>query len=439
MKTLIRFLGGVHLALFLIVCSALLVTAATFLESSTGSHLWAEKLIYKSPLFKALLALYFINILVSALRRYPFQRRHIPFLITHLGLLMIISGVFVKMVFGVQGTMTIVEGTASSELVLPNTLALEVSSPDGERTYYPLESFNLIELYPHHERTVQTFIIDDQVRLAGLEPLPLSHQGLEVELEGETWLIRPSPTPEIDRSETGRVLWVAKNGDKAELIATLGGEEIFRESFGGAMPESLVMYAGGFRGYAVEARFPSQKEFLSTFLKGEPSKADLFVESPLAVTYRAAAPKTKLEENRPLARLNFEGKEIALGYDPDENGLLWPVRGDKALRLTTNRIFLPHRVRIHRAETAYYPGTADPSSYSCVATIDGTKVLLEMNAVHETEDGTRFYLAGIAGEGERSARRVHLVVNRDPAKRTLTYPGAFLVALGILGLFWGRR
>ena len=112
LKQIFHMLGGIHLAISLIAIAALTVIAGTILESKTGSHLLAAYWTYSHPFFQILLSLFFVNILFSALRRWPFKKKHIPFLITHLGLLMIISGTILKNRFGLQGQMSVWEGTA---------------------------------------------------------------------------------------------------------------------------------------------------------------------------------------------------------------------------------------------------------------------------------------------------------------------------------------
>ena len=97
---MLRILGGVRFALFLITGTALFVVAGTILESITQSHRYAALFTYRHPFFIALLIGFFINILFAALRRWPFQKKHFAFLITHLGLLMILSGVIVKQIWG---------------------------------------------------------------------------------------------------------------------------------------------------------------------------------------------------------------------------------------------------------------------------------------------------------------------------------------------------
>src|SRR5260221_329148 len=126
MKRLFHFLGSIYFALTLITLTTLFVIAGTILESLTDSHQYAAAFTYDNPFFSALLSCYFINILFSALRRWPFQWKQTPFLITHFGLLMILSGVIIKNIWGIQGTLVVWEGSGSHELVLNRTQMIEV-------------------------------------------------------------------------------------------------------------------------------------------------------------------------------------------------------------------------------------------------------------------------------------------------------------------------
>ena len=59
-----------------------------------------------------------------------------------------------------------------------------------------------------------------------------------------------------------------------------------------------------------------------------------------------------------------------------------------------------------------------------------------MNRVHETWEGYRFYLSSISPQEEGFLKKIQLVVNHDPGKYWLTYPGAIILTLGIILLFW---
>lgn len=189
---LYHFLGGVYFALILIGAVALFVIAGTFIESLTKSHRYAALFTYDNPVFAALLWGFFINILFSAIRRWPFQWKHIPFLVTHLGLLMILGGVLAKHYFGVQGSMSLSEGTGSHQILEANTYAIHVNKKNSMKGFnYPLQktiggSFRsdiaqeegqftllLAEFYPHSKEYLESWIKGSHVTINGLKPMPL--------------------------------------------------------------------------------------------------------------------------------------------------------------------------------------------------------------------------------------------------------------------------
>jgi len=201
MQHLIKFIGGIRFAIALIATVALFVMAGTFIESRTESHQYASLFTYGNPLFIALLWGFFVNILISALRRWPFQMRHIPFLTTHLGLLMILAGALYKSYAGIQGNMSIIEGSASQEIFLPYTYAVKVEKKDEvhadqrKEAYYALHKslsgrFNpdlkednhpffpelkmkLVAYAPHSSSRMETWIKGDMGVISGIKPFPV--------------------------------------------------------------------------------------------------------------------------------------------------------------------------------------------------------------------------------------------------------------------------
>lgn len=191
LKSLFHFLGGIQLALVLIAIAAITVIVGTLLESKTSSHLFAARWTYESPFFLFLLSLFFINILFAALRRWPFKKRHIPFLITHLGLLMIISGIMIKNRFGLQGQMTVWEGSSNQHLLLPHSYALFVEgkeeSPQAKNLialdsfhpdiyfpfHFPQLKCKLIGYSAHVKEELETWIKGSKAYIAGFPSIPV--------------------------------------------------------------------------------------------------------------------------------------------------------------------------------------------------------------------------------------------------------------------------
>lgn len=191
-KSLYHFLGGVYFALILISSVALFVIAGTFIESLTQSHGYAALFTYDNPLFIAFLWGFFINILFSATRRWPFKGKHIPFLTTHLGLLMILAGVLAKHYFGVQGSINLSEGGASHEIMTSNTYAINVDRRSSDKSIrYPLQkkiggnykaeiaknddslSIRLLNYCPHCKEHLASWVKGSHAVISGLNPIPL--------------------------------------------------------------------------------------------------------------------------------------------------------------------------------------------------------------------------------------------------------------------------
>jgi hypothetical protein len=183
---LYHFLGGIYFAIILIASTALFVISGTLIESSTDSHLHAASYTYGNPIFQLLLWLFFINILFAALRRWPFKPRHVPFLLTHLGLLMILAGALVKSYFGTQGNLSILEGSSSNQLLLPNSYALLVDKKT-EREILPFKGSRLqsSHLFPdltievigwkaHCHEELQAWVKDGRVSIYGLPKVLLT-------------------------------------------------------------------------------------------------------------------------------------------------------------------------------------------------------------------------------------------------------------------------
>ncbi len=212
---LYHFLGGVYFALLLISLTAFMVLLGTLIESQTDSHRLAAHYIYTSSLFALLLAGFFINILFAATRRWPFKYRHFPFLITHLGLLLLLSGALVKNFFGVQGYLLVSEGTGSHTLFLPDTEGLlleqkkETSTADSSYTLYPIrhvffgaqdtilssdreKTITLKHYYPALYPTLDMWIKGDKVHIKGLTPFDLNLADAKQTylLAGKKWQIK---------------------------------------------------------------------------------------------------------------------------------------------------------------------------------------------------------------------------------------------------------
>lgn len=111
----IKKLGSVYFAVFLCAFLLLLFILSTSLESLWGTA-FAQKTFYQTRWFDLLLSLLWINIFCAALARFPFQKSHAGFLITHIGILGLLFGALLTRFFGLEGQVLLYEGERSSAM-----------------------------------------------------------------------------------------------------------------------------------------------------------------------------------------------------------------------------------------------------------------------------------------------------------------------------------
>ena len=171
------------------------------------------------------------------------------------------------------------------------------------------------------------------------------------------------------------------------------------------------------------------------------------LETPLHTYYNNKGVKPALEEQTPAIKIAVrKGEKTKTHMLTYQCFLKTPIlNGSYLASFESDKIDIPYSVRLLRAETKMYPASNKPIAYKAYLEIENVKtkeldnVTLSMNRVYETRDGFRFYLSGISPQEEGSIKRIHLVVNRDPVKYYLTYPGAVLVVMGVVLLLFRRR
>lgn len=130
MKGLFRFFASLKLAVISILSLASVLAYATVAESYYGMR-GAHLLVYGQWWFGGLLFLLGLNVFCAGLSRWPWKPRHTGFLVTHLGILIILFGSFLTQQYGVDGNLPVREGAESGSVLMPE-LALVVRNETNE-------------------------------------------------------------------------------------------------------------------------------------------------------------------------------------------------------------------------------------------------------------------------------------------------------------------
>ncbi len=117
------------MAVALLLAIAAVLAWGTLYETRFGTAA-VQRFVYHSWWFQSLLAFLAVNLSAAALERFPWKRKHVPFVLAHVGIVLILAGGVLGGRFGVEGQLVIPEGETSASLQLPaNVLVVHQPNP----------------------------------------------------------------------------------------------------------------------------------------------------------------------------------------------------------------------------------------------------------------------------------------------------------------------
>ena len=128
---LYRFFVSLKLAVFIISALAVLTAIGTVVESNYNQEM-ANKLVYHSWWMITVMVLLSVNLSMVLIDRWPWKKRHLPFILAHIGILTLISGSLLTKFFGVDGSLRFKEGEKTSIVSVSDMEIKIYSSYDGE-------------------------------------------------------------------------------------------------------------------------------------------------------------------------------------------------------------------------------------------------------------------------------------------------------------------
>ena len=150
---LIHMFGSLQLALILLATIAVACAIATFTESNFNTKI-AQTYIYKAPWFTLWLTLLCVNLFAVTLTRWPWQKGHIGFVVTHYGIIMLLVGAMIGMQTGFQGNVTLRKNAPPASRITTNRSIIQLESPADSALY--LMRFDA-EATPPSARRPRTF------------------------------------------------------------------------------------------------------------------------------------------------------------------------------------------------------------------------------------------------------------------------------------------
>ena len=143
----VHLLGSLNLAVTLLITIAGAIAFATVMESKFDSKV-AAYYIYNAAWFNFWLTALALNLLCAALTRWPWQRKHLGFVVTHAGIITLLAGAVIGKTMGFEAFVTLDKTKPPESLLFMRDNILSVATSGGYQGQMPLDT----DMHPPTQR-----------------------------------------------------------------------------------------------------------------------------------------------------------------------------------------------------------------------------------------------------------------------------------------------
>ncbi len=471
-KKIIRPLASVKIAVLIIVSLSILVAIGTFVESKYDAFS-ARKLVYHTAWMFAIMITLAINLTAVMIDRLPWKRRHLPFILAHIGILILLAGSLVTWRHGLDGTMRIGVNESNRFVSVEATEVNLYASFDGESyTSMLAENQRAVDFFVNPPTPEKPFLVsqmEEPLKIIGYERYVTPERKVNAVEDSDRGVYGAAVRFQLFNKNANEIEWMVQKRPADSVVNSFGPALIHLGPIRRSAPVHEAQNTGsvGSLDFSDEKKFVNEA-FLTPQENGQilltvfnqrdekPIKSILLKEGDvvdvgwmdLQIRLLRYLPKAKEEwdvqiRERPTdlttsaIKLNFRGKDH------------WVLLNDviKLFTDTTAYIFtygqrrvdLGFSVQLDQFEMERYQGTNRAKEYRSFVSVPGQgRVEISMNEPMKHK-GLIFYQASFQEDpatGEPIA--TILSVNYDPG-RLLKYLVSLILSVGIILLFWFKK
>lgn len=389
----LKLLASLKLAVFVILGLAGSLATATVLESLYDTPT-AQYYVYQATWFYGLLGLLCVCLISVMVDRWPWKKKHIPFLLAHIGIITLLVGSWITAKYGIDGSLRLTEGQTGQAVDLNQPLLVMSEGKETRTIPIPWQPpgttfrpISLRKLGLPYDVTVDKYLSHAEPSFSFL-PNPATggapghHPAVHIKLVGgvmrvqpETWLwtgdasfsvTQAGPAvlelKEAGQAENGRAK-TAPPGPKLTLTVEKDGSIDYRSESSSHEVSTGKLAAGSVVGKSIAPNWAGGIHVEIT---------DFVPDALLNTTF--SAPRTEYGQNAPPSAIH-------IAADGDPSARSWLGMGSQvmlssqghivAIGYFHNRILLPFVVRLNRFSMEMYEGGVNPMSYASNVTVPG--------------------------------------------------------------------
>ena len=443
LKRFFKFLLSVKLASILIIVFAAVIGVATFIENDFG-RVSAKALIYSKWWFELILFMLLINLVYNLKRYNLFRKEKIAVLTFHLAFIIILIGSAITRYVSFEGMMHIREGEESN-IIVSDDVFLQVKVDDRKlQLEYDKKLF--MSGITNNDFSLPLKFLDNKISIDYLDFFPN---------------VKDTFISSDDGVMTVHLVVPGDDGMQSEYLKNYEQKRIKKNVFtlnnpmDGAINITLVdssLYCSSpFEVSSMKMsdrstnQFPPQKKFLLSkrtlytandlnFVLKEVidrGKMDIYSTSKVMKDGSNDALRVRINCNNEIKDVTlFGGKGFNSSFEEHNVGGLY-----FNLAYGSKNYLTPFRIKLRDFQLERYPGSQSPSSFAAEVTVkDGAKSedhRIFMNNVLDYR-GYRFFQSSY----DQDEKGTILSVNHDMLGTIVSYIGYFLLALGMIMVFF---
>lgn len=442
MQRVLKFLASLKLAVFTILLLAVLTSIGTFVEARYDAFA-ASKLVYRTPWMFFALGLLAVNLTAVMVDRWPWQRRHLSFILAHIGILLLLLGSIITYQGGLDGSMRVGIGESNRFVQGPETDLTVWTSFDGDRFTKLVERRVDFFLDPPQKTPVSFPTDSGELKILEYKPYMLasrrvgpsesSRAGAAVQFQMQNprvnvteWLVQSKKGDMANHNFGPAQIYLGPLPEKGT-----GGNEAFVEP----QANGTFKYAIYVRGERTKSGVAKEMEEIETGWMGLKLKILQYLpQAELQWDFREVDHPTQM--TNAAIRVAFNGKEYWL--QQDDVLKLFTEKAVYILSYAHRRIDIGFDIRLKEFEIGRYPGTTRAASYQSIVEVPPIgEHLISMNEPLK-HNGLTIYQASFQEAPDGTPTASVFSVNYDPG-RWLKYLGSLVISLGVVVLFYDRR
>ena len=484
-----NFFVSLRLAVFTLTALAVLTAVGTFVEARYDQE-FANKLVYHSFWMALIMILLAVNLTMVLIDRWPWKKKHTPFILAHFGILILLLGSVFTKYLGVDASLSFKEGESSSEISLSDMEVKVYSSFDGEAFSLLYEkALDMLFIKPTEKKPYLIETAGEEFKVLEYLPFAVGRKNFKVSLKGG----QPALRFHLFGSRANLVEWLYLNLGQTVVSKKFGPAVISLTMDKNYKPqaenEMILLVKDGKLFYSIyQSALKKTGEALSSSKNQSLDKVDPqenYNSSKVSYSIKRGSlqkKQKKISQNqRKLLKvgqtfqtgwMDFEfrlleffpkaQREIVFTAQkkPSENTVkairvshkdqsFWIGQNSYANFFKKDKMYvltyrnqtqpLPFSLKLIDFKVTNYQGSNKAKSYeSLVELKDSSQVLISMNEPLKRMGWTFYQSSFIEPEGGVGEYVSVLSVNRDPG-RFLKYLGSALIVLGIIFLFYRRK